>query len=183
MKTKKLILTALFAALTAAGAFIKIPTPPVSFTLQVFFTVLAGILLGPWYGALSQAVYVLLGLVGLPIFTAGGGFSYVFNPTFGFLLGLIPMAMVTGLIARRTGPKFWSLLLAGAAGLAALYAVGLPWLHVIQTVYLENAAWTLQNTFVGGMLIFLPWDALKLVVAALLGCRLVPRLGLAAKRA
>ena len=70
MRTRKIILTGLFAALTAIGAFIRIPTPISSFTLQVFFTCMAGLLLGPGLGAASQAVYVLLGLVGLPIFDA-----------------------------------------------------------------------------------------------------------------
>ena len=96
MKTRSLILTALFAALTAVGAFLKIPFPLSAITLQFFFTAMAGTLLGKKYGALSQAVYVLLGLVGVPNFALGGGFSYVFQPTFGFLLGLIPSAWVIG---------------------------------------------------------------------------------------
>ena len=64
MNTRKLTRTALFAALTAAGAFIRIPLGYSSITLQFLFTVMAGVLLGRKYGALSQAVYVLLGLVG-----------------------------------------------------------------------------------------------------------------------
>ena len=111
MRTRKIILTGLFAALTAIGAFIRIPTPISSFTLQVFFTCMAGLLLGPGLGAASQAVYVLLGLVGLPIFTQGGGFSYVTQPTFGFLLGLIPAACWDDCAARR------SVILSAAAGL------------------------------------------------------------------
>ena len=83
-----LVLTALFAALTAIGAFLRIPAGEISFTLQVFFTSMAGILLGPWWGAASQVVYVLLGLIGLPIFTEGGGLMYLAKPSCGFLLGL-----------------------------------------------------------------------------------------------
>jgi len=78
-KTKNMILAALFAALTAAGALIRIPLGPAPITLQFFFTALAGILLGPYLGALSQLMYVLLGLAGLPVFTAGGGPSYIFH--------------------------------------------------------------------------------------------------------
>ena len=88
--TKLLARTALLSALTAVGAFIKIPLGVSSVTLQFFFTAMAGCLLPPLWSAASQGVYVLLGLVGLPIFTMGGGFSYVLQPTFGFLLGLIP---------------------------------------------------------------------------------------------
>lgn len=72
---------ALFAALTAVGAFIRIPLGYSSITLQTFFTAMAGCVLGPWYGALSQLVYVALGLVGLPIFTQGGGIGYLMQPT------------------------------------------------------------------------------------------------------
>ena len=87
-KTRSLILAALFAALTAIGAFLKIPLGALSLTLQFLFTAMAGVLLGPRWGAASQAVYVALGLAGLPVFTMGGGLGYVFQPSFGFLLGL-----------------------------------------------------------------------------------------------
>ena len=172
MKTRSLILTALFAALTAIGAFIKIPTPISSFTLQVFFTSMAAVLLGPKYGALSQAVYVL---VGLPIFTNGGGFTYVFNPTFGFLLGLIPMAAVTGLLVRRLGTSFWGICAGCLAGLAVLYLIGLPYMHYILAVYLQKE-WSIRQTLMGGMVIFRPWDMLKIAVTGLLGTKLAPLL-------
>ena len=74
MKVKDLILTALFAALTAIGAFLGFKFVLASITLQFLFTAMAGVLLGRRYGALSQAVYVLLGLVGVPIYAQGGGF-------------------------------------------------------------------------------------------------------------
>lgn len=127
MKTMLLILTALFAALTAAGAFIKIPFLCSAITLQFFFTALAGVLLGAKYGALSQFVYVALGLVGLPIFTAGGGFGYLLYPTCGFLIGPIPSAWVIG---KLTGGSrsIKRIVPACLACLAVLYLVGLPYM-------------------------------------------------------
>ena len=108
MNTRKLVYTALFAALTAAGAFLRIPMGFSSVTLQYLFTAMAGLLLGRRWGAVSQAVYVLLGLVGLPIFTMGGGLGYVFQPTFGFLLGLIPAAWVVGRVCGDSlAPAVW----------------------------------------------------------------------------
>ena len=77
MKTKDLVLCAMFVALIAVGAFIKVPVPVVPFTLQFLFTMLAGLLLGPVNGALAVVVYIVLGLVGLPIFTQGGGPGYI----------------------------------------------------------------------------------------------------------
>ena len=165
-KPKMLVRTALLAALTAVGAFIKIPLGFSSITLQFFFTAMAGCLLGPYWGAASQGVYVLLGLVGLPIFTQGGGFGYVFQPTFGFLLGLIPSALVMGLITKSSR-KPGRIILACVAGLAVLYAVGLPYMGLILNVYLGKG-WSIGRLLRDGMLLFLPGDALKIAVAAVL---------------
>ena len=118
-KTLMLVLTALFAALTAVGAIFKIPFALAAISLQFLFT----------------AVYVLIGLVGLPIFALGGGFSYVLQPTFGFLLGLIPSAFVIGKLAKRP-LTFWGTALAMLAGLAVLYAIGVPYMALIANAYL-----------------------------------------------
>ena len=69
----------MFAALIAVGAFIRIPIPYVPFTLQLFFTTLAGLLLGPKLGAASSLVYMITGLIGIPIFTEGGGPGYILS--------------------------------------------------------------------------------------------------------
>ena len=166
MNTRKLTRTALFAALTAAGAFIRIPLGYSSITLQFLFTAMAGVLLGRKYGALSQAVYVLLGLVGVPIFAQGGGFSYVLQPTFGFLLGLIPAAWVIGVLAKRP-LKFWRTALAMLAGLAVLYAIGVPYMALIANGYLGKGL-TFWQVMRSGMLIYLPGDMLKIAVGSAL---------------
>ena len=72
-RTYKMILVALFAALIAVGAFIRIPVPLVPFTMQTFFIVLSGMMLGKKLGAASALVYLAVGLVGFPVFTQGGG--------------------------------------------------------------------------------------------------------------
>lgn len=82
LKTRDLTMIAMFASLTAVGAFIKIPLPIVPFTLQYFFCALGAMILGSKKGALSQSLYVLMGLIGIPIFTQGGGIQYIFNLTF-----------------------------------------------------------------------------------------------------
>lgn len=165
MKTRTLILTALFAALTAVGAFLRIPIGASSFTLQVLFTCLAGILLGPNYGALSQLIYLLLGFIGLPVFTSGSGPAYVFQPTCGFLLGLVPMAWVVGKLAGD-GQRPLRLVGACAAGLAVLYLIGMPYMALILNVYLGKNM-SLTALLWAGMLPFLPFDALKIAVTAL----------------
>ena len=173
MKTRSLILTALFAALTAVGAFLKIPFPLSAITLQFFFTAMAGTLLGKKYGALSQAVYVLLGLVGVPIFALGGGFSYIFQPTFGFLLGLIPAAWVIGSLAKRP-LTFWRSVVAMLAGLAVLYAIGVPYMALIANAYLGKGL-TFWQVLKNGMLIYLPGDMLKIAAGSALSCAVTRR--------
>ena len=164
IKTRDLIYCALFAALTAIGAFLHFQLFQATITLQFFFTAMAGLLLGAKLGALSQ-------LVGVPIFAAGGGFGYVFNPTFGFLLGLIPTAWVIGKIAEkdRSVPR---LLLACFAGLAVLYLVGLPYIALIVNVYKGGnvSGMTLATAY---MLPYLPGDCLKIVVSAILAPRIL----------
>ena len=97
---KNMALCGVFTALIAIGAFIRIPVPVVPFTLQYLFTMLAGLLLGAKLGAAAVALYVGMGLIGFPIFTQGGGFGYVFNPSFGYLVGFIVGAYATGKIAH-----------------------------------------------------------------------------------
>ena len=175
--TKLLARTALLSALTAVGAFIKIPLGVSSVTLQFFFTAMAGCLLPPLWSAASQGVYVLLGLVGLPIFTMGGGFSYVLQPTFGFLLGLIPAAWVVGRVCGDSlAPR--RMALASLAGLAVLYAVGMPYMALILNVYMGKGM-TFSAILWAGMLPFLPGDMLKIAVTAALAPLLQKRLSAA----
>ena len=173
MNTRKLTRTALFAALTAAGAFIRIPLGYSSITLQFLCTAMAGCLLGPAYGAASQAVYVALGLIGLPIFTQGGGLSYLMQPTCGFLIGLIPTAWLIGLLTAKRELRPLRTAAACLAGLAMLYAVGLPYMAVILNGYMGKGM-DVSAILWAGMLPFLPGDMLKIAVTALLA----PLLGL-----
>ena len=96
MSTKNLVYAALFAALIAIGAQIRLPIGPVPVTLQLPMVLLAGLLLGPKIGALSAFVYMMMGLIGLPVFAGGGGIGTVVSPTFGFIVGYIPAAWIAG---------------------------------------------------------------------------------------
>ena len=84
VKTRRMVLCGLFSALIAIGAFLQVPVPFMDyFTLQFLFVTLAGMLLGSRFGSVSVEVYVLVGMVGIPVFAAGGGFQYLFRPSFG----------------------------------------------------------------------------------------------------
>ena len=127
MTAVRMALCSLFTALIAIGAFLQIPLPNFDyFTLQFFFVLMAGMLLGARLGALSAALYVLIGLLGIPVFAAGGGISYVLRPSFGFLLGFIVTAFFSG----------WkTCFLAVLAGLLATYGIGLAYKYVILNYY------------------------------------------------
>jgi biotin transport system substrate-specific component len=172
-RTFKLTLCALFVALTAIGAFIKIPAPLAPFSLQVLFVIMAGIILGPRLGFLSQLAYIFIGLAGIPIFAQGGGPSYVFQPSFGFLLGFAAAAFVIGTITEGvkhlTFPK---LLAASTAGLATIYAIGLPYLYMIVNFYLGKDM-PVFDVLWGACLIFLPGDLLKIVLASILSLKIL----------
>ena len=131
MKTRQLCYTALFAALTAVCSQLVIPTPwmiPISMsTLAVF---LSGALLGAKWGTLAQAVYLLLGLVGVPVFAGfRGGFQVLAGPTGGYLIGYLAAAALTGLLVSRVRAR-WMPPLAMAVGLAACYAFGTVWFKI-----------------------------------------------------
>lgn len=126
MSTKELILCALFIALITVGTFIKIPVGTDVYTLQFLFTLLAGLLLGPRLGAIAVGTYVVMGLVGIPVFASGGGPGYIAQPTFGYLLGFIVQAWVNGAWARKAKQiNFRSLLEANLVGMVIVYLFGL----------------------------------------------------------
>lgn len=169
MKTRQLILTSMFAALTAVGALISIPIQPVPITLQILFTLLSGAVLGSRYGALSQLVYLLLGGIGLPVFANGtGGFQVLVGPRAGYLLGFVLAAFVVGLVVERKSSyigHFSGMLL----GLAVIYIPGCLGLHWIAHLSLSKA-------FMAGVIPFIPGDLLKVLVAAFISVQLHKRI-------
>ena len=174
MKVRSITFIALFAALTAVGAFIKIPLPYVPITFQIFFCLLAGILLGAKLGMASQIVYLAVGLCGIPVFTYGGGPAYVLNPTFGYLLGLSVCAFVVGkLVERMKKITITKLLGISIIGILIIYAIGVPYLYLIKNLYLDSQT-SLWTVLYYGFISTIPGDIIKCYLAALIGSRLIP---------
>lgn len=173
-KIQKMAVCSLFTALTAVGAFIKIPIPVVPFTLQFLFTMLAGLLLGGKLGALSVGAYALLGLAGLPIFAEGGGFWYVLKPSFGYILGFILAAYVTGrMVEKPAGLTFGKILLANFVGLAIVYGAGMVYYYIICN-YVIHTPIGLWPLFLYCFLLAVPGDICLCFVAAALAKRIRP---------
>ncbi len=175
INTRQMILTGLFAALTAVGAFIQIPIGTVPITLQLLFTILAGVMLGSKLGALSQLVYVVIGLFGVPVFAGGtGGFSSVLSPRFGYVIGFILCAYVVGKLTEgNKKPGFIGLLLASFIGVMVVYLIGVPYLYLI-VKNLMGKDMTFAAALKTGFFIFIPGDLLKCAAASALGVKVVP---------
>ena len=172
------ILAALFDELMAVSARITLPIPLVPITLQFTVVALAGLLLGPRMGAVSMAVYLFMGLAGLPVFASGGGIGYVLSPSIGYLVGFIPAAAIIGALARkapRTGrrPAFWALLLAVLAAMAVDYVIGVAGLYAVLNLA-KGTPTALLKALQTGTVPFLIGDGTKSVVAATLGVILIP---------
>ena len=136
------------------------PSPPVPITLQTFFVILAGAILGKKLGALSQAGYLVLGLIGLPIFTgAGTGLLYLAGPTGGYLIGFIISAFLVGRLIDIRERAGWKLGVF-AIGLMTIYLCGISWLSISLNI-------TLYKAYLLGVLPFLPGGAVKLALAVL----------------
>lgn len=181
MNMRKSVLTALFAALIAAGAYIAIPIGPVPITLQGFFMISAAILGGWRIGLSSVSLYLIAGALGLPVFSGGtGSIAHFMGPTGGYLLGMLPAAFLTGFISElgiryryahrenqakaMSSATFAAVMIAiGAlAGSLTVYVIGVPWLKAVL-----NMEWS--AAFKTGMIPFILGDAIKLVAAVAVG--------------
>jgi biotin transport system substrate-specific component len=171
---------ALMAAFTAVAAQIAIPLEPVPFTLQVLAVVLTGLLLGPRYGALAMAIYLLVGAVGVPVFAGlRGGLGILFGDTGGYLLAYPLAAALAGVAAGTVAnaPRRRALIVGflwGSLALAVIYALGAAWLAVL-------AGLSPGAALVAGVLPFVVFDLIKVGLANLVAVAVAP--AIAASRA
>lgn len=135
---------------------------------------LAGLLLGGRKGALSVGVYILLGLVGLPIFAEGGGFWYILKPSFGYLLGFMLAAYVTGRMVERKGrlSTYW-VMAVNFLGLFIVYAAGMIYYYVICN-YVIDTPIALGPLFLYCFVLAVPGDICLCILAAILTVRVKP---------
>lgn len=171
--TKNAAYVGLFATLVMVGAFIKIPTPIIPFTLQFLFVCLAGFLLGANKGFLSVFIYAALGLAGLPIFTGGGGITYVLQPTFGYIVGFIICAYTTGLISEKLKPTLLNYTIAAVSGLIILHIIGVPYYYFISHNVINNNL-SFSQIFLFCFVYTFPFDFILSIISARLALRLKP---------
>lgn len=163
MKAKDLVLCALFCTLIIIGGFLKISVPPfyIMFTMQTFFVILSFYLIGAKRSMISALLYVILGLIGVPIFANGGGIGYILSPTFGFLTGFVISSYICGKMCEKSKkitvlPALFSLVI--------IYFFGALHFFVIQKLYLSNNV-TVGTVLVNCVLVFLPFDLILSLLA------------------
>ena len=161
-----------FVILTSLGAFVRIPLPfsPVPITLQTFFVLLSGALLGSNLGTISQLSYLLLGASGLPVFTgAGSGLFYLLGPTGGYILGFVLAAFFVGKFIKYGQNNLFFIFALLCLGDLILLSCGVIWLKLI-------LGHNLTKLLFIGFIPFLPGDLVKALVAAIIYLKLKPRL-------
>ena len=161
IKTQELVIMALLAAILCVSSYINIPLPfsPVPITAQVLAVFVIALLLRPKMACLTVVVWILLGLIGLPVFSGGrGGFGVLAGPTGGFLIGYLLAVLMLGGLGSKSRKTVVRFLILVCVGIPLIYIPGVCWMK-----FVTNVTW--QTVFVTGVLPFLPWDVLKGIVA------------------
>ena len=177
MSALSIVHSGMFAALMMIGANITAFAPflvvgGVPITLQTFFAILAGLILGSRLGAISMTVYMFIGLAGAPVFAKfSGGFGSIISPTFGFIVSFILVAYVVGKIVEKNG-KLSSYIIAALVGLVINYGIGTNWLYYAYKLWAAAPeAFTYKVAWIW-MIPPLPKDILLAVLAGIFGHRM-----------
>lgn len=183
LRALDLALAAIFVALMAIGAnivswapFLQVAGIPLS--MQPFFAILAGLLLGSRLGALSMTVYMLVGVAGAPVFANfQAGFGALVDPAGGFIIAFIVVAYVTGkLVEQKEQPQFSTFAIASAVGIILTYVIGTTYMYVAVNVWMGGnmsykAAWAIMM-----------WFAVKDIIFTIIGAMIAPRIYYAIRR-
>ena len=160
----------------AIASKIQGPVWPVAITVQSMVVAIIGGVMGWRLGLATLALYIAQGLTGLPVFSRGGGFEYVFSPSFGFILGWVPMVVIAGLVAEKARGRIVPLALGMIIADAVSFVFGFAWLLVVANMIVSSGG-ELPKWLAGGDLLtvawngavqpFIVWDLLKMVFATL----------------
>lgn len=172
MKRRNLIVTvtlsALFCTLICIGSLIRIPMPNMlPMTLQTFFVLLTGLVLPLKASILANVTYMALGLIGMPIFSGGGGIGYVLMPNFGFIIGFFIASVIISVVTQKIhNRKLWQYISVSLLAIMIIYIIGIFYFAFITNVYNNNnypAIWFIQTIF----LPFLPKEIICSLLASL----------------
>ena len=167
-RLRSMVFVALMAAFLCIFSPISIPLYPVPITLQTFAVFVASALLGWKKGVLAVFVYLLVGLIGLPVFSGWtGGFSSFATPSSGYIIGFLFTALLTGFLIDRFSRRIWIYPLAMIGGLLVCYLFGTVWFLVYMNVWMATP-YTLWQALLVCVIPFLVGDVLKIIAATAL---------------
>ena len=173
--TKDLVKIALSIALIVVGSLIKIPIGIVPITLQMFMCFTITLLLDR-KAFIAIAIYIAMGLAGLPVFITGGGPSYVLMPTFGYLIGFLIGSIVIGNVLPLLKDKsFVKVLMLVFAYEAIVYIFGLGYWAILYK-FIVNKSLSAYTLFVSGFLVFIPTDLFWCFLSTFIYKKMEPRL-------
>lgn len=171
-KTKNLIQISLAIALISVGALVKIPIVTLPITLQPFMVYIIAFSLNKKKSTTAIILYTVLGLIGIPIFANGGGIGYIFQPSFGFILGFILVTLIAGTILEHVkSTKVSTYIITGLICEVFLYIIGITYMHIILKYHMhaDKSVGTLIYLY---CLPYLPSDILSVVVAGIVASRI-----------
>jgi len=170
-KIYKMVFAALFAALIAVGAYIKIPTAPVPITLQTFFVLLSIVILGRKWGTICIIVYLLVGFANFPVFAGGSsGLGVLIGPTGGYLYSFVIVALLIGSFSEKiTKPNPIKIFAVSICGSLLILLIG-----TIHLAYVNN--YSLEFAFANGFLPFIWGDTIKSVAVGLVAPSLIKKI-------
>jgi len=160
----------MFAALTGLGSYIRIPIPLVPITMQTFFVYLSGNILGGKNGALSQILFLGIGLIGIPVFSMGGGPGYVLKPSFGYLLAFPAASWLSGTLLQKFRGMY-RFYFANFCAAGVVFIFGFIYLYAASHLFLQidlsfkTALWT-------GVIIFIPGEIIKIIFVSIAAYRI-----------
>lgn len=168
IRTKQMVLIALMTAVTCVLGPLSIPLPfsPVPISLTNFAIFLAIFILGMKNGTISFIIYLLLGAVGVPVFSSfRGGLQVLAGPTGGYLIGFIFLALIMGFALDHFDRKLVPTIIGMIIGMAVCYAFGTVWLAKLLSL-------SFKEGLMMGVIPYLPGDAAKIIIAAVVGPKL-----------
>lgn len=172
-RSTSLILCSLFVALMSISSYIKIPTPLLPVTLQTAMCMLTVLTLGQKRAFVAIFCFIMGGLIGLPLFSSGGGFSYVFRVTFGYLIGFLLSTLVVGALIKNKKYTFRNCFVATIFGVLVVHIVGTTYMYFLMNYYLVTPI-SIGKAMLVGSIMFLPTDIILSALACVLAIRSYP---------
>lgn len=175
MKTKDITIISMLIAILVVCSQLSVPIGPVPVTLQTLAILMIGFLLTPKNALYATAIYAVMGLAGLPIFSGfSGGLQAILMPSFGFVLAFIPASYLQAkYLSKVNANESKHLILSGLINFIVTYAIGLPYMAIILNVYM-NAQMGFVAILMAGFIPFIPGDLIKLFTGVIMAKRLLP---------